>query len=122
MIRSGLDGPPFILPEGADHALQFVHVEDVVDALIAAFDAPSLPRTAYNINGPEVLTLGAIAAVVRGLVPAARIEIEAGLLPGTDVQAPMSVAAAGADLGWRPKIDLATGVGGYAGWLRTNPF
>ncbi len=120
MIRSGLDGPPFTLPEGADHALHFVHVDDVVDALIAAFDAPSLPRAAYNINGPEVLTLGAIAEIVRGRLPAARIEIGPGLLPSTDVQSPMSLAAAGADLGWHPRIDLAAGIGGYADWLRTN--
>jgi nucleoside-diphosphate-sugar epimerase len=122
MIRSGLDGPLFALPEGADHVLQFVHVEDVVDALIAAFDAPSLPRVAYNINGPKALSLGAIADVVRAAVPAAQMHIGPGLLPDTDVQAPMALTAAAEDLGWQPRIDLATGVRLYADWLRTNAF
>jgi nucleoside-diphosphate-sugar epimerase len=122
MIRSAFDGARFTLPQGADHALQFVHVEDVAEAIIAAFDAPGLARPAYNINGSEVLTLGAIAALVTQLVPAAEIAIGPGLLPETDVQPPMSLAAAEAELGWRPRITLAEGLRGYAAWLRGNAF
>ena len=122
MIRAALNGTRFVLPEGADHALQFVHVEDVADAIIAAFDAPALPLPAYNINGSEALTLGDIASVVRTVLPGAEIEIGPGMLPETDIQPPMSLAAAEADFGWRPRITLAEGIGRYADWLRTHAF
>jgi UDP-glucuronate 4-epimerase len=122
MIRSAFGGPRFMLAAGADHALQFVHVEDVADAIIAAFDAPVLVRAAYNINGSETLTLGAIASLVERLVPAANIAIGPGMLPETDSQPPMSLGAAQADIGWAPKITLAEGLRGYTDWLRTNAF
>ena len=122
MIRSAIDGTRFALTRGADHDLQFVHVDDVADAIIAAYDAPALVRSTYNVNGGEVLSLGAIAAMVRTMLPAADIEIGPGLLPETDSQPPMSLAAAEADFGWRPRITLAEGLQGYAGWLQTNAF
>jgi UDP-glucuronate 4-epimerase len=122
MIRSAFDGTPFTLGEGADHALQFVHVDDVVDAVIAAFDAPAPARPAYNINGSAVMTLGVIAELVKDILPAAQIAVGAGLLPETDMQAPMSLDAARDDFGWQPRVALEDGLRGYADWLRTNRF
>jgi UDP-glucuronate 4-epimerase len=122
MIRSAFDEPAYVLPRGADHRLQFVHVEDVADAIIAAFDAPTLAHSTYNINGHEALSLGEIAALVRDIVPKAQIDIGPGLLPDTDVQAPMSLARAEVGLGWRPKTALGDGLRTYADWLSGNAF
>ena len=120
MIRSGLGGEPYRLAQGADHALQFVHVEDVAEALIAAFDAPGTIGPAYNINGAEVLTVEAIAQLVREIVPAARIDVGGGMLDDTDQQGPMRLGAAAADFGWAPRRRLREGIAGYAEWLRTH--
>ena len=122
MIRSASDGPPVSLDHGAEHALQFVHVEDVVTGIITAFDTPRLTAVAYNINGDAVLALGDIAARVKAMLPAAKIAIGPGMLPNTDIQGPMSLQAAAADLAWRPRVSFEDGLAGYAEWLATHYF
>ena len=122
MIRSGLDGGAYALERGADQRLQFVHVEDVAEALIAAFEAPSLPRPAYNINGTERLSIAQIAAVVQRRLPTARLAIGPGPLDDTDRQGPMLLDAAVRDLGWRPRIGFEAGVAVYVDWLRIDEF
>ncbi len=120
MIRSGLGGPAFALARGADQRLQFVHVEDVADALIAAFEAPSLRCPAYNVNGTEVLSIADIAAVVQRHLPEARLAIGPGLLDDTDQQGEMLLEAAARDLGWRSRVTFEAGVTAYVDWLRSN--
>jgi UDP-glucuronate 4-epimerase len=120
MIRSAIDGPAFNLEQGADHLLQYVHVDDVVAAVTAAYDAPRLKEVAYNVNGGEALTLGAIATSVRAVLPAAQISIRAGMLAETDIQGPMSLRAAAEDLSWQPQIGLTDGLRDYARWLATH--
>jgi nucleoside-diphosphate-sugar epimerase len=122
MIRAGLGGAACEQPSGADHALQFVHVADVADGLIAAFDADRPPRPVYNlVAGPRV-TVGELAGLVRTHLPDATIEIGPGELPGEAPQAEISSAAISADLGWTPKIALTDGILAYIAWLRANPF
>jgi UDP-glucuronate 4-epimerase len=120
MIRAGLGGPPVRLAAGADQPLQFVHVEDVAEGLIAAFAAPRLSRAAYNLNGGEVLTIAAIADLVRAAMPAAPIDLGPGLLPDTDRQGPMRLDAIAADLAWSPRRRLEAGIADYAKWLGTH--
>ena len=120
MIRSGLGGAPFALERGGDQRLQFVHVEDVAEALIAAFEAPSLPRAAYNVNGADRLSIAEIAAVVRRSLPTARLAIGPGPLADTDRQGPILLDAAARDFGWRPRIGFEAGVSAYVDWLRAN--
>ncbi|MET0747443.1 MAG: NAD(P)-dependent oxidoreductase [Rhizobium sp.] len=122
MIRSGYGAPPYQLANGADQMLQFVHVDDVAAAMIAAFEAPVLPRAAYNINGAEPLSLAAIAAIVRQSVPDAKIGLGPGPLPDTDRQGPMVLDAAADDFGWRPAVAFHEGVSRYADWLKENDY
>ncbi|MCB8881413.1 NAD(P)-dependent oxidoreductase [Acidisoma cellulosilytica] len=122
MIRSAFGGPAFHLPAGGDHALQFVHVNDVADAIIAAFDCDAPASTRYNVNGAAVLSLRDIAARITQFLPDARIDIGPGMLPETDIQGPMSLQAALRDFGWQPRIDFDRGLRSYAAWLRDNSF
>lgn len=122
MIRSGFGGQPFRLARGADQPLQFVHVDDVADALLAALDAAGPLRPAYNINGAEVMSVTGIADLVRAAVPEARIEIGGGMLDDTDQQGTMLLDAAAADLGWTPHHRLEAGIAAYVEWLRTHPY
>jgi nucleoside-diphosphate-sugar epimerase len=49
---------PFVpVPGGGDRLQQPVHVEDVAAAVVAAAETPSAIRKAYDIAGPEPLTL-----------------------------------------------------------------
>jgi UDP-glucuronate 4-epimerase len=122
MLRAGLDGGAMTLPFGAGQFVQFIHVDDIAGGLIAALDAPSLPRAAYNLTGPDRLPLPAIADAVRALLPAAAITLGPGRLPDEPEQALFSAEAARTDLGWAPRIGFPEGLRSYAEWLRHHEF
>jgi nucleoside-diphosphate-sugar epimerase len=80
----------------------FVHVDDLVEAIVLALDAPAAARRLYNICMDEPVDYGAVAAYLaatRGL-------------PSLDVPSRfhstwMDNARAKLELGWRPAYDLA---------------
>lgn len=117
MIEDAQAERPTSFPFGRDFYRQYVHVQDVADAILLALDAKELPRRSYTINGGTYLTLGDVAAIVRKVLPSARIEMGPGGDPIDDVQARFDLSAAERDLGFRPRIGLEEGIRSYAGWL-----
>ncbi len=117
MIEDAQAGRPTSFPFGRDFHRQYVHVQDVADAILLALDAKDLPRRSYTINGGTYLTLGEVAAIVAKVLPSARIEMGPGGDPIDDVQARFDLSAAERDLGFRPRIGLEEGIRSYAGWL-----
>lgn len=107
LVQPVVRGDP--VPEGGDHRLQFVHVDDVVAAILAALRRGT-SGAAYNINGAEVATVREICAMISDR------PVGAGLLSGVDVQGPMDLSAAARDLGWAPQVPFAKGL---ADWVAT---
>lgn len=121
MVRSA-KGQPCCLAAGGDHALQFVHVEDVVRAALAALAVETLPSAVFNINGADMLTVRQMAAMIAQHYPAVQVSLGPGLLPDTDVQGRMDLTRAARDLGWTPAVDFAGGLAAYVDWLKAHPF
>ncbi|MFC4941876.1 NAD-dependent epimerase/dehydratase family protein [Pseudonocardia sp. GCM10023141] len=65
-------GRPAVLDVRASARVCVAHVDDVAAALVAAVEAERVPRTVYEIGGPDV-TYAEIAAAVRETVPEAEI-------------------------------------------------
>ncbi|MBC2774567.1 NAD(P)-dependent oxidoreductase [Rhizobium sp. AQ_MP] len=120
IVRSSR-GERYAIDAGADQILQFVHVEDVVSAIIAALAAATLPFAAYNINGRETVRVGDMLGAIRRQLPGVTASIGPGPLPGADQQAPMSIEAARRDLGWEPSVPFPSGLAAYVDWLREHP-
>ena len=102
--------PPRVFEDGRQRR-NFVHVSDVAAAVVAALDAP-LPAelTPLNIGAPWVTTVGDMATelsrILRGPTP-----IVTGAYRLGDVRhITADCSAAERVLGWRAKIDLATGL------------
>lgn len=126
LIRAALDGNPASLATGGDHRLPMLYIDDAADAAIAAVDAPPPPLAAYNIVGPDCLSIRDVAARIEGLVPGARLEVGRGPLP-VDQLGDMRVDgvagdAAARDLGFVPQWDVDRGLAAYVNWLREHPF
>jgi UDP-glucose 4-epimerase len=121
LVRSA-KGAAYRLDAGAEHRLQFVHADDVVSAILAAFNAPTLAGTVYNINGAETVTVGEIFDLIARQIPSIRAAIGPGLLPGADVQGKMMLSAAHRDLGWKPRVSMVDGLRSYVTWLQHNPY
>jgi UDP-glucose 4-epimerase len=87
--------------DGTPLKRNFVHVEDLVEAIALALDAPAARQRLYNIAMDEPVDYSAVAshlAATRGL-------------PATPVRASfvsnwLDNSRAKAELGWRPKYDL----------------
>ncbi|MGA2794002.1 MAG: NAD(P)-dependent oxidoreductase [Roseiarcus sp.] len=117
MIEDALEERPTNMPFGRDFHRQFIHVDDAVDALIAALDTPNLPRLAYTVTGGSYVTLAEVADIVRRVLPQANIHLESGAAPLDDVQQEFDISAAARDFGFRPAISLEEGIRRYAEWL-----
>lgn len=95
----------------------FVFVEDVVDALVAAAADESGERI-FNIGGGQGRSLREIiAAIERQMGKTLRLEWK----PGRPLDVPVSVVAvdrAAQTLGWVPKTSFATGLERTIAWAR----
>ena len=118
MVEGWIEGRPVRLPYGGDFPRQFIHVDDAVDALLAAHDAPACPRAVYTATGDSFLTIGEIAAVASACLPGAVLTVEDGPDPLDDVQHRFDISAIRRDLGFAPRRSLAEGIADYAAWLR----
>ncbi len=118
MICSALGRDPVRLPKGSEHPFQFVHVEDVAAAAVAAADAPGgSPHRVFNVTAGSQVRLDEGAALVRDLVPGADIALGPGFIPGWDVQGAFDIALAREVLGYEPHWSLVDGIRTYADWL-----
>ena len=116
-----LAAPPQ-LPYGRGFTRQYVYIDDVVSAVIAALDAGANgPQRAFNITGGQRLEFGEIADAVRHAVPEAQITLGEGADPEDQSHGRFDISAAARVLGWQPKVAFADGVRDYAGWLAENP-
>jgi nucleoside-diphosphate-sugar epimerase len=94
--------PVMLDPEGRPVKRNFIHVEDLVDAILRALDHPGARRETFNISMDEPVDYGALAdhlARTRGL-------------PSVQVPTPyhstwLDNAKAKFVLGWKPRYDLS---------------
>lgn len=110
MVTDALLDRPTRLPYGVGFPRQFVHVTDVAAAVLAALRTSSGVQAAHNITDGVRSTLDDVARLVRERLPAATIELASGPDPDDVICGPMDISAAADNLGWRPRIDLPTGI------------
>ncbi|MER1967586.1 NAD(P)-dependent oxidoreductase [Castellaniella sp. GW247-6E4] len=89
---------------------QHIYVDDVIDGICAALDAPRLAQRAYNIGPGVAQSLDDIVAQVRLAVPNVSVRVDPeGMGWNTFGLGPLSIGAARRDLGFNPKVGLAEG-------------
>jgi UDP-glucuronate 4-epimerase len=112
-------GDPLALaPEGACRR-QFVHVDDVVAAILGALNAPRFDHFAFNVSGGTWLSEQEIAAQAAPVLPGLRIASIAAPARCLDGEmGPLDTARAQAAFGFSPSIPLAEGIAAYAATLR----
>jgi len=117
MIEDALAKRPTKMPFGSDFPRQFIYVDDAVDGLVKALDAPTLPRSTYNVTGNTQTTLEQVADFVRAVFTDAVIELQPGPDPVDEFQEKFSIEAARRDLGYEPRVALEQGIRAYANWI-----
>ena len=121
LLDAALDGRPVVVSDDTEHRRQFVHIDDVAEAVRLALDVPreSLAHEVYNITGGLWLTEAEVVARVAGVVPELRARV--GPVPplGLDGRTgPLAIDRARGDLGYAPRVGLEDGVARFAAYLR----
>lgn len=120
MILDALAGGVTRLPFGKGFPRQFVHVADVAAAVVAAEAAPDASGQTFNLTDGTRRTLDQVAAIVRSILPQARIELDDGEDPEDDYIGLLDISRAEKHLNWRPQIALETGICSYARYLAAS--
>jgi UDP-glucuronate 4-epimerase len=121
MLRAALAGETSRHTFGPDFARQYVYIDDVVDACIAAYSAGGVSGRAFNITAGTRSSFEEIADAVRDAVAGAEIVNKGS--EGADLNhALMDITAARDAFGYTPGWPLARGVAAYADWLRNHEY
>ena len=118
-IEAGLRGEPTRFRSDPRRTRQYIYVDDVVDAVMAALDAPSLGGRTYNIGPGVAHSLAEVEAAIRASLPNARIIDDAqGSILGSFGVGVLSIEAAQRDLSFLPRVSLVDGVRRTLEWVR----
>lgn len=101
---------------GIDQVMDYIYVDDCVDAIATISLADELPHTEYNIGGGENVPYSRVVACVKELYPDVPISIGGGTL-GYDNLGAMSMKRVFDDFGWKPKVSVEEGIHRYNNWL-----
>lgn len=120
-IRAALSGRPLPLTQ-AGIRRDWVHVADVVEALLAAAVSPRQGEI-YNIGtGTETSNEEVVDRVGRALGKAIATQPDTFQPSASDTAHRLAdIAKAQAELGWSPRHDLADGIAATLAWHRQNP-
>ncbi|MBN1172996.1 MAG: NAD-dependent epimerase/dehydratase family protein [Micromonosporaceae bacterium] len=120
ILASALTGSPYVLFGDGSQRREFTYIDDVVAATIAAAGATA-NATVINIGGGCSVDMCAVIAtaedVTRTRVPVTQVAVQAGDVPATAAD----LTTARTVLGYRPSVDLRTGMARHTEWLRWLP-
>lgn len=120
ILRDARDGRITRIPCDTAFPFHYIHVDDVAASLVLALEAERLPHQVYLVDAMAPMTMPEIVAIARTVLPQARIELVPGSDVVADVQTSFDTRLIAADLGWRPRYDLAAGIRRYAETLPSD--
>jgi len=120
MERIAAGDAPLILGDGSQ-TMDFVFTEDVARANLKALKAPVTDR-AYNIASATETSLLELAEALLRVMGRADLSVEHGPARAVNgvTRRLADVAAARAELGWVPTVDLETGLRRLVAWWRAD--
>ncbi|GAA2115208.1 NAD-dependent epimerase/dehydratase family protein [Nocardioides bigeumensis] len=115
LARKGTSIP---LYEDGEITRDFVHIDDVADALAAAIaDPPADGRRALDIGSGERTTIRDLATVIASFHSAPAPHVTGEFRDGDVRHAACDVSPALRELGWAPRVSLAEGIGRLQEWM-----
>lgn len=120
MVEAAIGGTTAKIRYRADARCQFVYIDDVVAALMAALSVQQHPQRIYNVTGGTSLTLADVAAIAGKVLPGLSVEFGNDPLSREYCLRHIDISAAERDLEYVPKTGLAEGIATYAERLRAS--
>jgi dTDP-L-rhamnose 4-epimerase len=110
-------GQPINVYEDGLMLRDFVFVDDVVAAVVAALDSPPADSRLLDIGSGQATTLLTVAEIVAALYSAPSPQVSGMFRDGDVRSAYADIAAAGRDLGWAPTRSLEQGLDALVSWV-----
>jgi UDP-glucose 4-epimerase len=112
------------LAEGGESRMDHTYIDDIVAGTLAALDHPTHPFDTYNLGTGVAPTVSELVAVLKDLVPSARISVGAGQMkhPGGHEmprKGALSIDRAAKAFGYRPRFDLRAGLSACLAGIKT---
>lgn len=122
LLRHGLSGEPLILNPAPELKRQFIHVDDVVAAALAALYAPARqPFLACNVADGLSWTTEDVVEIAQRLLPGLTVRYDPQAAPtGGFKMGPLLTQNTCQHLNWQTRIDLPEGMAQYLGYLQTQ--
>jgi len=120
MVEAAIDGTTAKIRYRPDARCQFVYIDDVVAALMAALSVTRNTRRIYNVTGGTSLTLDEVATIARKVLPGLSVEFGDDPLSREYCLRRIDISAAERDLDYVPKVGLTEGIAAYAERLRAR--
>jgi len=116
-----LNGKPPLIFEDGRQRRDFVHVRDVAAGCRLALEVGGATGGVFNLASGEALAIREIAArTAQALGTSIEPQLTGQHRIGDIRHCVADIGLARRVLGYRPRIDLATGLGEFAGWLSTQ--
>jgi UDP-glucuronate 4-epimerase len=121
LCEAALHGTPFPLYGDGSQIREFTYVGDVVDANLAAADRDDVSAgTVANIAGGASVTLSEVIDLTQRLTGREVILDRQPPKPGDVFRTGGSIERAATLLGWKPVVDLETGLSHQLDWHRSH--
>lgn len=119
--RLAREGQSIPLYEDGDITRDFVHIDDVVSALVAAIaDPPTGHQRTVDVGSGVRTTIGDLARVVARHHSAPEPHVTGQYRDGDVRHASCTVADTVQQLDWEPRVSLRDGVAGLQEWIATQ--
>lgn len=126
MVENSIRGLPTRFERGREFPRDYTHANDVAQLAVKAVDIPAdqvQDRIFYGATGRPLVTAGAVADIVKELIPSADIEIGSGLsesdLLEIRYRGVLSIENGQAQLGYHPQYaDIRDGIEEYIALYR----
>jgi UDP-glucose 4-epimerase len=119
-IRIMLAGEAPLINGDGSHSRDFTHVQNVVEANIAAIDAPDAPGRTINIAMGECHTLNELVAALNELMGLDVQPIYGPVRAGDVPESLADISLARELLGYEPTVDWRTGLRRTIDWIASN--
>jgi UDP-glucose 4-epimerase len=97
----------------------YVYIDDAIDAFLLAYDK-GMPGEAYNIGSGKAITVNEIASLICGMMHLhPNIYYTGGKSWDGDIESTQADISHFASFGWRPRIDIETGLRRLYNWMQS---
>ena len=113
-------GQQLLLNNGGRQVRDFIHCDDVADALRVCLTSPAASRQTLNVGTGAQTSVRQVAEHVARHFPDVQI-VDAPRVAQDPLGACADTTRMRTVLGWQASIGVADGIDGYVGWVRTTP-